>query len=151
MRLHTLKGNAGTLGATALAEKASKLEKLCATGAGMQECEEGLDRFEMLIRSTQKTLNEAIAALESQSPNTRPVPASTSGQPVSAEAIAALGCIAELAKASDLEALLAFGQARDLLSALPLESVEALDLALQGLDLEKAGALCDELLSGLHR
>jgi CheY-like chemotaxis protein len=150
MRLHTLKGNAGTLGATELAANAAKLEKLCATRAGMGECEEGLGRFEILIRSSQKTLNEAIAALESQSPSTRQVPVNTSGQPVSEAAIAALRRIAELVNASDMEALQAFAQSRDLLSALPVESVDALDLALQDLDLEKAGTLCEGMLSGLH-
>jgi two-component system sensor histidine kinase/response regulator len=150
MRLHTLKGNAGTLGATALAAEAGKLEKLCSTDSGMQECEKGLGLFEILVRSTQKTLNAAVAALESQSSSTRPVPANTSGQPVSAAAIAALRRIAELAKASDLEALQEFAQARDLLSALPIEPVDALDLALQDLDLEKARTLCEDLLSGLH-
>jgi CheY-like chemotaxis protein len=149
MRLHTLKGNAGTLGATELATKAAKLEKLCATGAGMQECEEGLGRFDILLRSTQKALKEAIAALEPHSAITLPVTANTSSQPVSAAAIQALRRIAELARASDLEALQEFAQARDLLSALPVESVDALDMALQELDLEKAGNLCEVILSGL--
>jgi two-component system sensor histidine kinase/response regulator len=151
MRLHTLKGNAGTLGATALAAEAGKLEKLCSTDSGMQECEKGLGLFEILVRSTQKTLNAAIAALESQSSSTRPVPANTSGQPVSAAVIAALRRIAELAKASDLEALQVFAQARDLLSALPIQSVDALDSALQDMDLEKARTLCEDMLSGLHQ
>jgi CheY-like chemotaxis protein len=151
MRLHTLKGNAGTLGATELASEAAKLEKLCATGAGLQECENGLGRFEILVHSTQKTLNKAVAALESQSPSIRPVLANTSSQPISAAAMAALRRIAELAKASDLEALQEFAQARDLLSALPVQSLDALDLALQDLDLEKSGTLCEEMLSGLHQ
>lgn len=149
MRLHTLKGNAGTLGAVELAAKAAELEKLCATGAGMQECEEGLGQFEILVRSSQKKLDEAISALESQSPSTRQVPVNTSGQPVSEAAIAALRRIAELVTASDMEALQEFAQSRDLLSALPLESVDALDLALQDLDLEKAGTLCNEIISRL--
>jgi CheY-like chemotaxis protein len=151
MRLHTLKGNAGTLGATALAAEAARLEKLCTTGAGMQECEEGLARFEILVHSTQKTLNEAVAALESQSPSARPIPANTSGQQVSAAAIAALRRVAELAKASDLEALQEFAQAREVLSTLPMELVDSLDLALQDLDLEKAGNLCEDMLLGLHQ
>ena len=148
MHLHTLKGNAGTLGATELAAMAAKLEKLCTTGAGMRECEVGLDRFETLIRSTQKSLNEAIAALESQYPTKLPVVADTSGQPVSEAAIAALRRLAELTKASDMQALQEFAEAREVLNPLPVESMEALDLALQDLDFEKAAALCFEMLSG---
>jgi PAS domain S-box-containing protein len=151
MRLHTLKGNAGTLGATELAATAAKFEKLCTTEAGLQECEKGLGRFEILVRSTQKTLNKAIAALESHSPAPHQVvPASTPGQPVSAPAVAALVRIAELARTSDLEALQVFAEARELLVAFPVDSMDVLDEALQSLDLETASSICDRMLLNLN-
>ena len=150
MRLHTLKGNAGTLGATELAAKAAKLEKLCATDAGMQECGEGLGRFEIMVRATQKTLHEAIALLESPPAGGKPIAEPPAKQPVSEAAMGALRRIAEMSKASDMEALQEFAQARDLMAELPAEFIDALDLALQELDLEVAGTLCDALLSKLY-
>jgi HPt (histidine-containing phosphotransfer) domain-containing protein len=149
MRLHTVKGNAGTLGATALAEKAAQLEKLCATDAGMHECAQGLGPLETLVRSTQKTLNEAIVALESPSPSNPPAAANTSSQVVSAAATNALRRIAELAQASDLEALQEFAQSRDSLSALPEDAMDALDGALQELDLARVATLCNAMLASL--
>ncbi len=147
MRLHTLKGNAGTLGATELAAEAAKLEKACATGQGIPSGEEGLGRFEILAQSTQKTLNAAIAALESQSPTTRSaVPGKTSGQPVSSAAIAVLRRIAEMARVSDMGVLQERAQAGELLSELPAESADALDLALQDLDFELTAKVCDAMV-----
>jgi len=151
MRLHTLKGNAGTLGATELAAKAAKLEKLCATGAGMQECEEVLGRFETLVRTTQNALHEAIALLVSQPAGGKAIGERRAKQPVSEATLGAVRRIAEMAKASDMEALQEFSQARELLAELPEEFVDALDLALQELDLEVAGTHCDALLSRLHQ
>jgi CheY-like chemotaxis protein len=150
MILHTLKGNAGTLGATELAAKAAKLEKLCATGAGMQECEEGLGRFEILVRSTQQTLNEAIALLDPPLAGGKPMAQDSAYQPVSDAAIGALRRIAELAKASDIEALQEFAHARELLAELPQDSMDALDMAMQDMDLDLAGTLCEEMLSRLR-
>lgn len=147
MRLHTLKGNAGTLGATELAAHAAKLEKLFSTDAGVQECEEALVGFEILVRSTQNMLSEAIAALEPQAPNTGSVAANTPGQPVSAAAIAALRRIVQLSLASNLEVLQEFDQAKGLLSVLPAEEVDALNLLLQCLDLEMAATLCEKILT----
>jgi CheY-like chemotaxis protein len=150
MRLHTLKGNAGTLGATELAAKAAKFEKLCATGAGMQECEEGLGGFEILIRSTQRNLNEAIVLLESPTAGGKPFAVRPFNQPVSDEAIEALRRIAEMAQASEMEVLQEFAQAREVLKELPVEFVDALDLSLQELDLDLAGSQCETMLSKLY-
>ena len=112
----------------------------------MHECEQQLDQFGMLVRSTQETLMEAIAALEVKSARDRTVTVRTYDQPVSAAVIAALSRISELAKASNMEALQVFAEARELLAELPVESVEVLDSALQDLDLELAWTLCEEML-----
>jgi two-component system sensor histidine kinase/response regulator len=150
MCLHTLKGNAGTLGATELSAMAAKLEKLCATGAGMQECRDGLGQLEAMVHSTRRALSVAITELDSPSATGRSVVEKATGQPLSQAALSALRRIADMANASDMEALQEFAQARELLAELPVESMEALDLAVQNLDLELAGVLCDQMLSGLR-
>ncbi len=61
--LHTLKGNAGTLGAQGLYQEAARLEALCKTQEGMVECAAGLDRFTALVDSTRIALDEAILKL----------------------------------------------------------------------------------------
>jgi signal transduction histidine kinase/DNA-binding response OmpR family regulator/HPt (histidine-containing phosphotransfer) domain-containing protein len=151
MRLHTLKGNAGTLGATALAVQAAQLEKLCKTSSGMAECEAALGLFEVLVRDTQGKLNEAIALLgaeeRSKTPTTEKPPL-TGG--VGDAALQALQNITALAKAADLEVLLVFAQSRELLDEFPLESMDALDEALQSLDLETASSICDRMLLSLQ-
>jgi PAS domain S-box-containing protein len=150
MRLHTLKGNAGTLGATDLAEKAAKLERLCTTGAGMKECEQGLHQLETLVRSTQQILTEAIVLLEPPPASQQMSVGATMEQSISESAVEALRRIALLAKASDMEVLQEFAQSRELMAQWPAQSIEALDSALQDLDLEAAAHLCEEILS-LHK
>lgn len=151
MRLHTLKGNAGTLGVTDLALKAAELEKMCVNEAGMLECQNELVLFAEIVGEAQNKLNEAIALLDFQSTDPEPVVGTTTtAAPPAVESMrAALHRIAALASASDLEALQEFAQSRDLLSGLPAESVDHLDEALQNLELEAAGALCEKLLSQL--
>jgi hypothetical protein len=68
---------------------------------------------------------------------------------VSAAATNALRRIAELAQASDLEALQEFAQSRDSLSALPEDAMDALDGALQELDLARVATLCNAMLASL--
>jgi CheY-like chemotaxis protein len=149
MHLHTLKGNAGTLGATELSAMAARFEKLCATVEGLQACEEGLGPFAMLLDATHISLREAITFLEAPSAGGKPNTEPSANPPVSQAALGALRRIAELATASDIEALHAFAQARELLTEVPAESIDALDLTLQELDLEQAGTLCEALISRL--
>jgi CheY-like chemotaxis protein len=142
MKLHTLKGNAGTLGATELAKEAATLEKLCKTDAGIKDCEAGLAQFEVMVRSTQDKMREAIALFGAEPAVTR---VARTGA-ISQAATDALKNIAALAKASDLEVLQEFAQARALIAEFPSESVDALELALQVLDLEAAGTVCEQML-----
>jgi HPt (histidine-containing phosphotransfer) domain-containing protein len=146
MKLHTLKGNAGTLGATELAKEAATLEKLCKTDAGIEDCEAGLAEFEVMVRSTQGKMREAIALFGAEPAVTKPAPGVARTGAISPAAIDALKNIAALAKASDLEVLQEFAQARALIAEFPPESVDALELALQGLDLEAAGTVCEQML-----
>jgi two-component system, sensor histidine kinase and response regulator len=148
MRLHTLKGNAGTLGASALAAKAATLEKLCATETGMEQCVQDLDQLEICIRAAQQSLGEAITLLEQQFKSSNAEAEPPVGRTVSGETIAALRRIEALAVASNLEALQEFSDAGELLSGLPEASMEALESALQSLDLELAATVCGEILLG---
>ena len=150
MRLHTLKGNAGTLGATDLAAMAGKLEAWCATGAGMQECERGLDQLEGLIHLAQESLTVAIAQLE---PGAAAKPAVAAAQPhaVGKAAKDTLRRIAALAAASDMETLQCFAENRGQLTGLPGEFMDHLDEALQNLDLAAAHALCENQLLSMDK
>jgi PAS domain S-box-containing protein len=143
MRLHTLKGNAGTLGALDLAAKAAQLETLCKAGGGMQECEQGLADFALLVQSTQCSLQEAITSLD---PTPIRTAAPAAGPVAQAAAVDALRKIAALAAADDLEALQCFAEAREALCGLPADELDRLDEALQNLDLEAAQALCQDML-----
>ena len=51
--------------------------------------------------------------------------------------------------AADIDALLAFAESRELLTALPAAWVDQLDAALQDLDLEAAHRLCEDMLQQL--
>nr|WP_315489212.1 response regulator [uncultured Rhodoferax sp.] len=61
--LHTLKGNAGTLGAQGLYREAARLEALCKSPQGMVECTACLDSLSSLIDSTIVALDEAVLKL----------------------------------------------------------------------------------------
>jgi CheY-like chemotaxis protein len=147
MRLHTLKGNAGTLGAMEMAAQAATLEKLCKTSAGMAECEAALTQFDLLVRDTQGKMREAIALLGAEESPKSPITAETLFTGVVSDAARqALHKIAALAKAANLEVLQSFAEVRELLGEFPVESMDALDEALQSLDLEAASSICDQML-----
>ena len=63
MLLHTLKGNAGTLGAQALYREAARLEALCKAPQGMTQCAASMNELSILIQSTRIALDEAILKL----------------------------------------------------------------------------------------
>jgi HPt (histidine-containing phosphotransfer) domain-containing protein len=146
MRLHSLKGNAGTLGATELAIQAAILEKLCNTVEGMQECKAGLSQFELVVRATQVKMREAITLLGPEPVTTKSTTGGENSGPVNDADLEALKGIAALARASDMSVLQAFAEARELMEQLPAESVAALDSALQSLDLDTVATVCDQML-----
>jgi signal transduction histidine kinase/CheY-like chemotaxis protein len=149
MRLHTLKGNAGTLGADDLATQAARLEKLCATGLGMKECEEGLEQLEFLVRSTQQKMRDAISLLDTPAAPKGAGVFTEATRTVSSAALEALRHIADLAKSSDMEVLQEFAQVRELMAEFPAGFIDSLEDALQSLDLDAAGARCEEMLMQL--
>ena len=147
MRLHTLKGNAGTVGAMELARHAANLESVHkADGARLGDTQ-GLGPLSGLVASAQLKLRAVIARLEQAPPRSS---GSVSDSPPRAEALRWLGKIAALAAASDVQALMCFAEARESLAVLSAEFSELLDQALQNLDFEAANALCQDRLSCLE-
>jgi CheY-like chemotaxis protein len=147
MRLHTLKGNAGTLGANELSAQAANLESIYKDTAEIDDSEPELTRLEALLHSTRGALETAIIQLDPS----RAAQATASGkaatQSFSCEGVSALQGLVAFTSASDMEALVLFASARDALSDLPVAKVDAIDEALQNLDFDAAHALCQELLS----
>ncbi len=148
MLLHTLKGNAGTLGATALAQEAGRLENLYADAAP-DTGPPTLAVLETLVLSTAVSLSQAIEAMDPASASNPATltPAPAQASPVAREnpqALAALQELAGLLQVSDLTALQRFAELRAPLQSLPAKSLDALDEALQNLDLETALAVCLE-------
>ena len=146
MLLHTLKGNAGTLGATALALEAGRLETVYADAATNTD-PPPLAELETLVRSTAASLSQAIEALDPVSARSAANVPSASAQDVpvaraTPQVLAALQELVGLLQASDLAALQRFAELRATLQSLPAESIDRLDEALQNLDFEAAHAVC---------
>jgi CheY-like chemotaxis protein len=144
MRLHTLKGNAGTLGALELGRMAAALEKTCKSEGAMAACAEEIGGLNACIQHTANLMEQAIAALSQQPPhkNAAPPPSQQAGSELDD-----LRHLSALTAAGDLDALLRFAEVRDRLRNAPAEFVDALELALQNLDLNAAHALCESQIA----
>lgn len=146
MLLHTLKGNAGTLGATDLANKATSLESLCKADEGAQRCLDQWGELEALIKRTQERLDQAVTAFESA----QTFHGVESETPVSTAAVlTALRELQALTSASDMQALQRFAELREVLTPLPDGFSNRLDHALQNLDLDAASMLCSGMVARL--
>lgn len=102
MRLHTLKGNAGTLGANDLASKASALEKSCKSDNWAMECAKGLGELAELCKATKNDLAFAVNLIDSTK-QVEVTGASTILDP--AVTLPILHELSSLAAASDLQVL----------------------------------------------
>ena len=148
MLLHTLKGNAGTLGAEALAAEAGRLEALCKTPAVVAGGGVALDALAGLTGSTRASLALAMDRLA-------PAPlAVEAAVPIAVlDVPAALAALAELDAslvASDLTALQRHAELHPCLAGLPAPFGDALDAALQSLELEEAHRLCHQMQQQLQ-
>ncbi|QDL55884.1 hybrid sensor histidine kinase/response regulator [Rhodoferax aquaticus] len=143
MLLHTLKGNAGSLGALALAHEAERLEALCRT-EGTGACRPQLSPLLSLVQASRDLMHTAIAALSEHAAPTSVLATDTSAahdpRPALLELLALL-------KADDLNALQRFADVRHELEGLPNDLLQALELDLQALDLEAARQTCEQLLA----
>jgi CheY-like chemotaxis protein len=146
MQLHTLKGNAGTLGANQLSKHAAEVEALCKSDEGMRENKIGWDKLALLIKVAGLNLKDAIAQLESaQSMKiaVEPKPLET------AAVLVVLREIAALAGAANMDVLLRFAEQRECLVSLPDQFIDDLDEALQDLEFAKAHSICVERIAML--
>jgi two-component system sensor histidine kinase/response regulator len=143
MLLHTLKGNAGTLGAEALAAEAGRLETLCKTPAVVAGGRVALDALAGLTESTRTALALAMAWL-APAPLAHEAPAPNVALDVS-KALTALRELDALLLASDLAALQRHAELRPCLAGLPAPFGDDLDAALQSLELDAAHRLCQQM------
>jgi CheY-like chemotaxis protein len=141
MTLHTLKGNAGTLGAIALADEVKRLEQLCKTELGYEQCQGEIGRLAVFIDQAKLLLTQAISALEAET--AIPPVASQTVHENPAHIVSALSELAHLLKKSDMDALQKFAEIRVQLEALPDGLFDQLDAALQDFDFEAAHAICE--------
>nr|WP_315491492.1 response regulator [uncultured Rhodoferax sp.] len=153
MFLHTLKGNAATFGATELAKEAAHLEKISIASESQTQLADIASELSQLCKVTQKSLTQAIAQLQdtpgvSQGPNSRPAPEKADAVKPSevASTVEALQRLEALLSASDFDALQLFSQLRGSWVCLPNDFENAMDEALQALDLDRAGDLCRDAL-----
>ncbi len=148
--LHTLKGNAGTLGVTALAMEAKRLEQLCRSEHGCEKCLQELNHLRDCIGQAQSLLKVAIEAL-ALGPEKQIEPAGSMPQPADTDALSrALEALESLLQHSDMDALEVFAASRPQWVGLPDELYKRLDDALQALDFEAAHQTCLEAQKALR-
>jgi CheY-like chemotaxis protein len=147
MRLHTLKGNAGTLGAVDLARLAAHLEKIRTTEGGLAACASELVDLSERVDHTSQLLEQAILALESIAniPSNPVSEASLHGEAL----LGVLREISDMAAAADLAVLQRFSEVRDRFENLPNGFIEQLEEALQDLDLDEVHLLCEGQMTKL--
>ena len=146
-RLHTLKGNAATLGAMALANLAASLESKAKEDLQTDSWKPALDELAAEIESTQIALRLAVKYLAS---GAMPAIADAVVPAGSEAALPVLREIAALLAASDLEVLQKFAESRAVLSVLPDGFCDAMEAALQSLDLEAAHVHCQAMIQSLQ-
>ena len=151
-QMHTIKGNAGTLGLPDLATEAGRLEKLCCQQAspdGMQNASD-LHReagaFTQVLQASLTALQHAINVLEPPTPPAMLAQLSdTPDGKDDAQHQALQHALAELVPllaASDLTALERFASLRPTLGCLPPATLASLESALHNLELDRAHLLC---------
>ncbi len=147
MQMHTVKGNAATLGMAQVAAQAGRLEALCKQGDAAQVVGADLDALTTAVQHALADVEGVMAGLAVSVDGANTAPSPTSGQSAAAggdktAANAALLNLESLLVADDMGALEAFAHARGLLAALAPSESEALELAMQGLEFAKALDLC---------
>jgi signal transduction histidine kinase/DNA-binding NarL/FixJ family response regulator/HPt (histidine-containing phosphotransfer) domain-containing protein len=142
--LHTLKGTAGLVGIGELANAARSAELLCQQPHQPGTIALQLDQLDDMARRALAALQMVLATLEAAAPQPAAAPAPQTLQ----QAYAGLAELQVLLAHADLAALEKMADIRGLLQLLPQAQVDALELALQDLELEQANAVCVQLLAG---
>jgi HPt (histidine-containing phosphotransfer) domain-containing protein len=157
MLLHTLKGNAATLGVKDLAVHAAEMESLSKSGGALEALAGPLVRLDTLIAQARDSLSQAILQLDPKAPP--PTVKAMNRTEIYAQAIdqrraltaSQTACLRELdalLEASNLEALQYFAENRAQLLA-HSTLCDALETACQDLDLEQAHRLCCAALASV--
>lgn len=156
--LHTLKGNAATLGATELASEAARLERLYLDADTQANWTELAQSLGDLCKRTHNALSLAIADLQAaelakqeQAAGPDCAPSGVADPAELARMSEALERLDILLVANDFTALEVFSELRASLSALAPQVEDALGEALQSLDLEAAHVTCSEAIQTLKR
>jgi HPt (histidine-containing phosphotransfer) domain-containing protein len=144
---HTLKGTAALLGAPDLSEIASHLEKQCKAGTAEPVRTATLERLGVLAQATAQQLQSAIDEMEHPGQNMA-VQGSTE-DPQRAALRAALARLMPPLQADDLSALETFAEVHASLSCLPDTLLNALETAMQDLELGQALEACQQAVQWL--
>ncbi|MDP1901016.1 MAG: CHASE domain-containing protein [Rubrivivax sp.] len=148
-QLHTLKGLAATLGATALAAVASQGEQRLADAALPAEASDAVGRACAAIAAAEPglaSLTQALQALQAASPE----PAPGASAPDTTALRAALQALAGQLREADMAATEAVVALQRQFGAAGLAQLQALDDAVGALDFERALALCQGLIAELE-
>jgi PAS domain S-box-containing protein len=143
--MHTLKGTAGTLGATALSAHAARIEKLCKEGASAEMALQQADALEAAVQATRQSLSRVLAEMN---PDTQHGSGAASGNAPNGpggDYRPALRALMPLLSAFDLSVLEKFNEMRPTLESVPPDQFKRLEEAMQSLDLPRALELCSEL------
>lgn len=151
LRLHTLKGNAATLGANDLAAQAASLEKACKSDHWAASLVDALAALEQLCKTTQHNLARAIQLTDPTPADLLPTQPGQAAQdtPDLLVAVPALTELAALAAVSDLNVLQRYAELGAALVGLPQSFVVQLESALQNLDIDEVHQLCVGMLERL--
>lgn len=149
LKLHTLKGNAATLGATDLGASVAALEKLCKADNWVEHLSEGFGSLANLCAATQRNLALAVANIGDEDPALQLLVVGSERQNNHALLLPELRELAALAAANDFQVLQRFAELRESLTSLPEDFLEQMEQVLQNLELDKAYALCIEMMDSL--
>jgi CheY-like chemotaxis protein len=145
--MHTLKGTAGTLGATALSAHAARIEKLCKEGASPQMALKQVDALETAVQATRHTLARVVAEMNPQAQHDSGATTTNVQNGPGGDFRPALRALMPLLTAFDLSVLEKFNELRPTLESVPPDQFRRLEEAMQSLDLPRALELCSELTS----
>jgi HPt (histidine-containing phosphotransfer) domain-containing protein len=137
MLLHTIKGNASTLGLNALARMLAGLEALCKAEDGMAICASQCDELTRCIDTTQSALRDALHLLAAGANSDAGAALGVGDAGSAANTVpleSAIARLMPLLEAEDFAALAVFSEERGALEGLPPEALRQLEMAIQDLD-----------------
>ena len=148
--LHTLKGLAATLGAAALARHAASAEDALATLPGASLAAGPLKAAIDALGACIEPLRAVSLALDSEPAPHSPEATGSAAPQDRLEMTRDLEALAGLLRQSDMAAIDAMARLRTRFAATLGEGLEGLDEAVNGLDFDRAGEHCRDLLHAIR-